>query len=112
MASIYDEINQIKRDGIDNITYDDNGNIIANRGSMDDLKGRWNTQADLMSTFYGEPTAVGDMYPEEFGESKYDRQLPNWRSLYGRSLEDFRAEKQPWYSQLTNNLINAGTTTF
>lgn len=49
-------------------------------------------------------------------DSQYDSQITESQILDGsRSLEDLRASRQPWYDQVTNNLLNMGviaTTTF
>lgn len=48
--------------------------------------------------------------------SQYDSQITESQVLDGaRSIEDLRASRQPWYDQVTNNLLNMGviaTTTF
>ena len=48
--------------------------------------------------------------------SQYDAQITESQVLSGdRSIEDLRASRQPWYDQVTNNLLNMGviaTTTF
>lgn len=48
--------------------------------------------------------------------SQYDSQITESQVLSGdRSIEDLRSSRQPWYDQVTNNLLNMGvvaTTTF
>ena len=34
--SIYDDINIIKREGLDNIEYDSQGNVVSNKGTIED----------------------------------------------------------------------------
>lgn len=74
---VTDEIDKIKKEGIDNVEYDSDGNIRTERGTLETLQAsspNRNTQAE---TFWNEPIHVGDYYPEEFGESKYDKNIPN-----------------------------------
>ena len=110
MASVYDEINQIKKEGS---VYDD-----ATKTSQSD----WLTgyKAALNATPINQ-TPQAPMFASGkfagYGESQYDKGLTFFDEMSdtGGSLENLRASNQPWYSQMGNNLVNMGviaTTTF
>ena len=92
-----DEIERVKKFGIDSVVLDSRGRIYWNRTKFGEgqvgnpMKYARNTTE---STFYNEPRYVGDRVPENFGKSKYDKEL-SYRDVEGdRSLDDIRAERR------------------
>ena len=114
MASIYDEINQIKREGS---TYDYTP-IDPSSYRVGTIKDLEKTVRDTsLETFYNTPHYVGKGYGlEDFGNSQYDRDyMTSMADVEGGSLNNLRASRQTWYDQIGNNLANMGviaTTTF
>ena len=113
MASIYDEINQIKREGnpYDYTPVDPSSYRV---GSINDLAG---TVRDTRMESLDTPHYVGKGYGlEDFGNSQYDKDyMTSFQDLQNGSLENLRASRQSWYDQIGNNLVNMGviaTTTF
>lgn len=114
MASIYDEINKIKREGN---SYDYSPIDLSSYriGTINDLE---KTVKDTsLKTFFNDSRYVGQGYGlEDFGNSQYDRNyMTSMADVERGSLENLRASRQPWYDQVTNNLLNMGviaTTTF
>ncbi len=112
MASVYDDINKIKREGSE---YDQE--MFNDYNPLDPSTYRIGSEQDFITTdtqrnaFYDFDLFRGTGYGlEGFGDSKYDRNYATPTNILdGRSLEDVRAERQPWYDQFANNLANMGT---
>ncbi len=73
---ITDEIDKIKKQGIENVEYNSDGTIAMDKWTTDEMLHK-NTRSTKAESFLGEPFYTGDYYPEEFGESKYDKNIPN-----------------------------------
>lgn len=112
MASVYDDINKIKREGSE---YDQE--MFDDYNPLDPSTYRMGSEQDFITidtqrnAFYDFDLFRGTGYGlEGFGDSKYDRNYATPTNILdGRSLEDVRAERQPWYDQFANNLANLGT---
>ena len=78
--SIYDDINIIKREGLDNIEYDSQGNVVSNKGTIEDAIAGGLIKDSSSDAFFGEPVNVGNLYPEGYGDSRYDYST-NWRAF-------------------------------
>lgn len=74
---VTDEIDKIKKEGIENVQYNSDGTLALPEGDISDFKVHAPGRDTSHETFWNEPTHVGDYYPEEFGESKYDKNIPN-----------------------------------
>ena len=77
MANLYDEINAIKQIGIEDITFDAEGRVEAPQGNINYDMSTPIYKDSRANAFWGEQSAVGNRYPDEFGDSKYDSRVPN-----------------------------------
>lgn len=120
MPSIYDEINEIKKGnapGESNNMFDFSSIDLSSieEGSVSDFK--HNARNTGNDSVYDTPHYIGQGFGiDGFGDSQYDRNyMTGSEDINEGSLENLRAERQPWYDQVTNNLLNMGviaTTTF
>lgn len=105
-------VKQTEQDRGMQISPDFNAYSIANAANQYNTGVREKSSGFNMSGSLG-GLNVGQMFPTD---SQYDRNITESQLLNsGRSLEDLRAERQPWYDQWANNLANMGviaTTTF
>lgn len=98
-ASIYDEINEIKREDSNyDDTHDSKGNVTAKiKDAPLDVQmalSPWRVKGANNLVGWSQPF-IGDKVDPDFGNSKYDKRLTADDLLYsGRSLEDIRAERR------------------
>lgn len=73
---VTDEIDKIKKEGIENLEYNSDGSLNVAYTTPEQV---FNTPGrdTSLETFHNEPTHVGGFYPEEFGKSQYDERIPN-----------------------------------
>jgi|SRR5690554_4777883 hypothetical protein len=87
-----------------NIKINSQDKVEPTRGTIDDAIAGGLIRDYSGESFWNEPLYVGDKYPEDFGKSKYDKGVPNWRSLDNKTLNEFRAERRK--EEVTHYAIN------
>jgi hypothetical protein len=95
MASVYDEINKIKREGSDyDASLTDSSKSNVSKETMNAVFPALTQGQKNINNF--QTPFIGDKVDPDFGNSKYDKNV-NWEELAysDRTLEDIRAERQP-----------------